>query len=107
MQPFGDILAAMNGDLYEEAGAKLQDLVTAVMESRKAGTFQLTLKIKPNGERMVEIIPDLKVKAPEASPPNTMFFASSGGTLLRDDPAQPRLPLREVEQRKQDLKEMV
>ena len=36
-------------------------------------------------------------KEPEHDRPTTTFFTTPDGTLMRNDPSQPRLPLREVD----------
>ena len=59
------------------------------------GTITLNVSISPTGK---SFIVDAKVSAkiPEHDRPSTTFFMTPEGTLMRNDPNQPRLPLREV-----------
>ena len=97
---FGDVGAGM---LHQEASDVLAELTDAVLMTRKGGTITITLGVKPNGENSVLVAGKVKATIPQESAPESVFFATAGGNLMRDDPRQPRLPLREVEVSK-DLK---
>jgi hypothetical protein len=102
-KPFTDILGDLeNGDLLAEITTDIYALVRAVQDTRKPGAFKLTLKMVPTGRASVEIEADYDVKIPEHDRPNTTFFVDGQGTLLRNDPMQPRLPLREVDGDRRD-----
>jgi hypothetical protein len=97
MRAFADVLRDLaGGSTYEELGTRLTEVVQAVMETRKSGTLTIALKIKPNGESSVIITDEIKSKVPEGTRGETLFFATAGGTLVRDDPRQEKLPLRAV-----------
>lgn len=84
------------GQTYEELNSALTEVVAAVGETRKSGSITLKLSIKPNGDNSVIITDEIKSKVPERSRGETLFFTTSGGSLVRQDPRQPDLPLRSV-----------
>jgi len=97
-KPFTDTLGEIEGGrLLREATAQVRELVLAVMETRKSGSMTLKFKFTATGKGAVEIDAKLDAKVPEHDRTTTTFFTTPEGTLLRDDPAQPRLPLRRVD----------
>lgn len=97
MRQFAEILRELcAGETYEELTARLGEVVEAVAETRKVGLISITLKIKPNGDAGVIVTDEIKTKVPEKARGDTVFFVTSGGSLVRQDPRQPDLPLRSV-----------
>ncbi|WP_342640914.1 hypothetical protein [Rhodoligotrophos ferricapiens] len=95
---FSAILAELDhGRVHDELTEKLADLADAVRDTRKAGTVTLTLTVKPNGERSVEITDSIKAKLPEGDKAKSLFFVDEHGNLSRRDPRQMEMPLRDVE----------
>lgn len=106
MSNFADVLGSIEGGiLFNQLNEQLQDLVVAVTDHRKSGEITVTLKVTPNGERAVSVTGTIKSKVPEAAKGVTIFYADGGGNLLRRDPRQPDLPLREVEEPSRTLKQ--
>ncbi len=96
-KPFTDILGEIeNGYFLRELTAKAFEVVRAAQETRKAGALKLSFKISPTGRGSVEIDAKMDATVPEHDRPSTTFFVTPDGTLMRNDPNQPRLPLREV-----------
>lgn len=96
-RPFTDVLGELeNGYLLKELTSKVYEIVRAVRETRKPGALKLAVKISPTGRGSVELDAKIDANVPEHDRPTTTFFMSPDGTLLRNDPNQPRLPLREV-----------
>lgn len=95
-RPFADVLRELNGETYDELTLQLGEVVQAVMKTGKAGSLSVSLKISANGTGSVTITDDIKVKVPEAARPKTMFFATESGSLMRNNPRQSELQLREV-----------
>lgn len=92
-----DILRDLTGgQTYEHLNTALSDVVQGVLDTGKVGELSIKLKIKANGEHSVIITDEVKTKVPEKSRGETLFFATSGGSLLREDPRQEKLPLRAV-----------
>lgn len=105
MSNFSDVLGSVEGGVvFNQLNEQLQDLVVAVTERRKPGEITVTLKVSPNGERAVSVTAALKSKVPEAAKGVTIFYADGGGNLLRRDPRQAELPLREVTEQPRELK---
>lgn len=99
--PFAATLQAIHdGRLVRECAEKLHELITAVGEQAKQGTFTLLLTVAPltkGDASTVTVAPKITVKAPEADPPKAVFYAHEGH-LMRDDPAKAELPgLRRVD----------
>lgn len=96
-RPFADVLRDLSGgQTYDDLTLQLGEIVTAVIDTRKAGEITLKLRIAPNGDGSVKISSKVTAKAPEANRGETLFFTTSSGSLLRNDPRQESLPLREV-----------
>jgi hypothetical protein len=94
---FSDVLGNLEGGrTFAELNDQLQDVVTAVMEHNKPGEITVVLKISPNGQHAVSVAAAIKSKAPEANRGVTTFYADGAGNLLRRDPRQPELPLRDI-----------
>lgn len=97
MSTFTDIIGSLEGGrAFEQLNDSLIEVVQAVVAHRKAGEIILSVKVNPNGESAVSVVPTIKVKVPEATRAVTTFFADDHGNLLRRDPRQRELPLREV-----------
>lgn len=97
-RPFADILRELGGGgVYDDLTAGLAEIVAAVQETRKVGELSIKLKIKPNGENSVMVSEEIKTKVPQATRGDTLFFTTSSGSLVRQDPRQQDLPLRRVE----------
>jgi len=97
MPDFAAIIKELGrGNTYAEISDYLQQLVLAVQETRKAGSLQFTLKIKPNGDHSFFVSDDIKAKIPQPARPETIFFVTAAGELVRNDPRQADLPLRQL-----------
>ena len=100
-RPFADFLVQQrDGALHSEMTDALHELVEAVRAHGKPGTITFTLKVKPAGrlDNAVMVTDDVKLKKPVGERGDSLFFVSLSGNLTRENPAQPRLPLREVGQ---------
>lgn len=90
-----------DGELHGELSAELQKLVALLGEhstkfQRPAkGAISLTLNITAVGHT-VEVVGDVKVKAPKTPRPRSVFWRTDGGNLSVENPRQTKLPLREV-----------
>ena len=76
-----------------------QMLITAEEDDEAKLVFSLAIgsKITPSGDgTTVTILDEIKTKAPEPPRPTTLFFTTADGGLVRSDPRQRDLPLREV-----------
>ena len=97
-KPFSDVMGELEAGQYlRDVTKELRKLVHAVRDTRKAGALTLSFKLSPTGRGNVEIASAYTSKVPEHDRPATVFFTTPDATLLRDDPEQPRLPLRRVD----------
>jgi hypothetical protein len=103
VRPFAAFLQELNnGESHGELSSALVALVEAVQSAGKSGTLTFTLKVKPAGRggATVMITDEIKVKSPEPARAETVWFIDDNGNCVRHNPAQPQLPLREVERPK-------
>jgi hypothetical protein len=97
-KPFTDVLGEIeNGDLLRDLTEATYEMIAAVMETRKPGKVKIVLSFSPTGKGTVNLDADYDATVPEHDRPTTTFFVGKDYSLQRNDPAQPRLPLREVE----------
>lgn len=80
-----------------EASDKLNECVLAARDTGKPASITIKLTIKPNGRGQQLISADIKNTLPEHPKSATIMFPTGDGNLSRDDPMQPDLPLRMVE----------
>jgi hypothetical protein len=101
--PFSQQIAFMSkGMLDDELTEVLAEVVRAVRETGKQGTVSLNLKIgmlNRADENTMKITPTITHKAPEADRAEAIMWSTADGDLLRNDPDQRALDLREVETR--------
>lgn len=107
-RPFADVVRDLaGGRIYEDLGTQLSETVSAVLETGKVGELSLKLTIKPNSEGSVLVTAAVKQKIPEPTLGSTLFFATTTGSLLRNDPRQTEMQLREVPADDKPLREAV
>jgi hypothetical protein len=95
-KPFTDVLGEVeNGELLKELTEEVYNIVAAVMETRKKGSLKISMTFTPTG-KAVAIDGDWDSNIPEHDRQSTTFFVLPDLTLVRNDPDQPKLPLREV-----------
>jgi hypothetical protein len=83
---FSDWLAKhRRGDLDDEIGTRLAEVVAAVHMLGKPGRLTITLAIEPNG-RSVTVTDNIVSKVPEPNRDSAIYFATPLGDLTRDDP---------------------
>jgi hypothetical protein len=86
------------GRAHRDLSDQLAEVVAAVIEHRKIGELTLKLKIAPNGENNVFVDTAISSKIPTKARSRTLFYVSTGGDLIRDNPDAPPLPLTVVPQ---------
>lgn len=97
-RPFMDFLREHRGGAtHDDLSDRLQELVAAVTDEGRAGTLTMTISIKPLGKNDgLEVGVDLKIKPPVPKVGVSLFFASPENNLVRQDPRQQTMELREV-----------
>jgi hypothetical protein len=87
------------GALIDELSVKLQELTIAVRKAGRPGRLLLTLDLKPasvGDDTTLIIEDDVSIKLPKPQRARTIMFSTEDGQLLRKDPRQAELELREV-----------
>jgi len=97
-KPFYDFLREhRNGLTHDELADALNELVAAVTEENKGGTLTFTVSVKPMGKSDgLEVSADIKVKPPKKTAGVSIFFATPENNLVRQDPRQQSMELREI-----------
>jgi hypothetical protein len=77
------------GTLHDDLTDELNKLTEAVTRTGKVGEISVTIKLKPtNAAGQMEVIDEIKVKAPKETKASTMMFATPENNLQREDPRQ-------------------
>lgn len=98
-RPFMDFLREhRSGSTHDELSDALNALVAAVTDEGKAGKLTLTIAIKPAGRDSgaLEVAAEIKAAPPKPAPGVAIFFATPENNLVRQDPRQAALELREI-----------
>ena len=96
VRPFADFLREQaGGHLHDELSEALRDLVGAVAQTNKGGKLTLTISVKPMPKVAGAVLVEdtVKLAAPQLDRRNGVFFITPDNNLVRDNPAQPTLPL--------------
>lgn len=96
-----DAINQVRGGLpAKHASQQFEDLIRACKDSGKKGTITLTVTVEPHGKDNKEMY--LYVKSQTKLPTNPdlnepgIFFTTRSGQLVRDDPDQTTLGLRDI-----------
>jgi hypothetical protein len=98
-RPFAEWLHEQRqGALAAELSEVLNELVEAVHRHGRTGTLTLAIKVAPAGKNghTVVVSDEVKAKLPEGERGDSIFFVDPDMNLIRHDPNQEVLPLREV-----------
>jgi len=97
-RPFLDFLREhRNGMSHDELSDALQALVAAVTAENKAGKLTFTISVKPAGKSGgLEVSDDIKLSPPKETKSASIFFASPENNLVRQDPRQTSMELRQI-----------
>jgi hypothetical protein len=97
-RPFLDFLREHRGGVtHDELSDALQELVAAVTAEGKGGTLTFKIKVKPAGKSgALEVTDEVKVTAPAQTRSASIFYASPENNLIREDPKQIKLDLRQI-----------
>lgn len=97
-RPFTDLLREhRNGLTLDQLSDELNALVAAVAAENKAGKLVLTIGIKPSGNSgALEVSAEIKATPPKSAPGVAIFYPSPENNLVRQDPRQMAMELREI-----------
>lgn len=98
MKPFTDIVNALRyGHLSEELTRQLHQLTLDCAAAGRPGTLTLAITLKPGKAGQMEVVDDIKLKPPKQDRGTSLMFATDDGALVREDPRQKKLDLRQVD----------
>lgn len=96
-RPFTEILKDLRfGELSEQLNEEINKVVLAVENTGKVGELILTLKLKPSSSGAIEVIDSVKSKVPELQKDSSLFFVTTEGNLVRNNPRQMELQEKPV-----------
>lgn len=108
VRPFADWLREQaRGATHEELSEKLNELVSAVVETGKKGTLTLQITVdhvKKAEAHVLQVTDKVVLRAPEHDRQVSVFF-SSMGNLSRNNPEQPELGIKGLAGRREDRQE--
>ena len=94
----GTLVVLNRGKTVIDASRELQNVLDAVVETRKKGSITIKLEISPEGfdrgtgrTNQVDIDPSISSKIPRHDQTPSVFFVTEDNKLTRDDPAQTAL----------------
>jgi hypothetical protein len=100
VRPFAAVLSELDsGRVHAAASSGLVELVEAVIGQNKKGYMTVRIELKPAGNGVTDsliVTGQVIVKAPDSDPGTSIFFIDGDGCLIRQNPIQDELPLREV-----------
>lgn len=88
-----------NGDLVsllDHSGAKLSELIGAIVATNKAGSLTMKIDLKPSTAGALAVKASVTIKKPKGLPAESLLWPSPDGNLLADDPRQVKLDLKAV-----------
>lgn len=88
-----------NGNLMpvlDVAGAKLSELIAAIVSTNKAGSLAMKIDIKPSTAGALAVKASVAIKKPKGLPPESLLWPTPDGNLMADDPRQTKLELKPV-----------
>jgi hypothetical protein len=97
---FSDFLREhRSGQTHDSISAKLQELVDTVVEQDRAGSLTIKISLKPRGrgdEGAYDVTVDTTLSLPKPPPLQSILYATPDGNLVRANPHQQDLDLREI-----------
>ena len=90
-KPFATYLQQTNrGRTHADLSEQFHELIQVVLETGKAGTLTLTVKVEADDAdaRRLVLTESVRSKLPQPTPRKSIFFADDTGNLTRNDPAQ-------------------
>ena len=102
---FDEVLTDLRaGRTLDELSQYLREATEAAKRTGKMATVQLTLKIKPQGDRQVEVLDTVTRKIPEPNRHPTIMFVDENGNMTRNDARQMRIDdLQVVQEKKAEI----
>ncbi len=101
-RPFMDFLREHRGGVtHDELSDALQDLVSSVATEQRGGKLTITFTVSPAaaGGAAVRVSDVIKVSPPSSKKAESIFFITPENNLVRQDPRQHEMVLRDVAER--------
>ena len=89
----GVLQQCARGVVADELDTQLRDLVKKVLDTNKAGTLDVKIRVDPKGAGRVTVQASSKATPPKEEMEGSIFFVDDEFGLCRDNPQQRRIPL--------------
>lgn len=104
--PFLELLKNLNSRALYDLSEAVAECADRAKHTGKMATLSLNIKFKPKGLDQMEIEDAIKTSLPDFPRAATLMFVGTEGELLKDDPKQRKLNLRDVTTQPTQLKEV-
>ena len=95
---FVDTLKALRrGETSDELDAAITECISATELTGKTSSITVKLVIKPKGFGAFTIADDVKSTLPKFDRESTVLFTDANGNLVREDPRQQKLDLKQLD----------
>lgn len=85
------------GATLDEINEAIRDVTASVTDEQKVGSITITVSIKPLGKGDgLAVGIETKAKPPKQTVGTSVFFATADNDLVREDPRQSSLVLRDI-----------
>ena len=85
------------GLTHDDLTEELKELVAAVDEQKRAGSLTITIKLNPRAKgEGIDVSFAINSKPPKEEAGSSIFFVTPGNELVREDPRQANMELREI-----------
>lgn len=100
VRPFASVLQELaKGQVHSDASEALRELTTAVAEHGKKGTITVVIEVAPlpkgDGNTLI-VSASVTSKPPRGETRPSVFYLDDDGNLVRDDPRQLKLDIRDA-----------
>jgi hypothetical protein len=95
---FADLLDELReGEAQIDASEALRKMIKEVRDTCRGGEIHLKLSFKPAGAgKILTITDEIVIKHPKKDKEATLMFSTETGELVKDNPQQQQLPLKDV-----------
>lgn len=103
VRDFAEIITDLRGgSTHKELSVAMMEAAAAAKRTGKMATVQLTIKIKPQGDRQVEVVDAIKRTIPEPNRAPTIMFIDDKQGMTRYDVRQMRLDEVQTVEKKEE-----
>lgn len=89
---FTEVFKELSHGYFEgDCSRQFKELTQRCSELQKAGQMTIKLKLQPNNDGTVEVLPSVETRMPTPTRGKSVFFITPENNLFREDPRQMKL----------------